>query len=153
MSIELEIVTQEPQTLFGLWAGANDKTMAKDIPALAKEYHAALGKASGDVLPFYVLSKDYDPATGSCHLFIGGQVQGDALESFTLPGGLYATLVVRPRLGLLWGPAIGQAKQAFYGRWLPQSGYTARNLEYELHTEQSIGKKPSITLHFAIEGP
>jgi hypothetical protein len=32
----------ESVTLFGFWADSNDKTVAKDIPSLSKEYYQIL---------------------------------------------------------------------------------------------------------------
>ena len=55
-------------------------------------------------------------------------------------------------LGYTYDMAVGEAKRYFYTKWLPGSGYAARNLEYELHTEKSVGKAPSIDLLFAVRG-
>lgn len=57
---------------------------------------------------------------------------------------------MRPKLGILGGPAVGEAKRWFYTRWLPQSPYEAVNLEYELHTDKTVGKHPSVGLLFAL---
>lgn len=75
----------------------------------------------------------------------------DGLEALTLPAGIYARMTVRPWLKCLWGPAIGAAKRFFYTRWLPGSFYGAMNMEYEHHTEKSIGRHPEIELFFAVE--
>ena len=56
-----------------------------------------------------------------------------------------------PRLGFLWGAAIGAAKRYFYQKWLPQSPYGTLNMEYELHTEKSIRSHPSMDLFFAVK--
>lgn len=73
------------------------------------------------------------------------------LEALTLPAGIYARMTVCPWLKCLWGPAIGAAKRFFYTRWLPGSFYGAMNMEYEHHTEKSIGRHPEIELFFAVE--
>lgn len=151
MAIEVTVITQPVQQLYGLWGKSSDKAIAKDIPALSKRYYEAIDRAAGSVLPFYVLSKNYDPAAGTFELFIGGRIEGKGLEGFQRPAGAYGRVLVRPKLGFLWGPAVGQAKREFYTQWLPGSGYRAANMEYELHTEVSVGKKPSIELLFAIE--
>lgn len=106
----------------------------------------------GEVLPLYVLSRNYDPRTEAFELLIAGNFVAPPLAAFTLEAGLYARITVRPKLGFLWGPAVGEAKRYFYTKWLPGSGYAARNLEYELHTEKSVGKAPSIDLLFAVRG-
>lgn len=93
-----------------------------------------------------------DPRTEAFELLIAGNFVAPPLAAFTLEAGLYARITVRPKLGFLWGPAVGEAKRYFYTKWLPGSGYAARNLEYELHTEKSVGKAPSIDLLFAVRG-
>ena len=107
-------------------------------------------KKPASILPFYVVSKDYDEATGRSILFIGTDNEHPALACCALPEGVYARMTIRPKLGFLWGMAIGEAKRYFYTTWLPASGYEAVNLEYELHTEKSVGKQPSVDLLFAI---
>jgi predicted transcriptional regulator YdeE len=144
------IQTNPPQTLHGLWTQSGDGTVAKDIDALSKKYHAAVGKVADSVLPFFVLSKDYDRESGRFSLFVGGLIPHEGLELFPLPEGLYAQTTVRPKLGFLWGLAIGEAKRNFYTKWLPSSGYAAVNMEYEYHTEKSIGKKPEIEMFFSL---
>lgn len=53
-------------------------------------------------------------------------------------------MTVKPRLGFLWGPAIGAAKKYFYREWTPESPYEALNMEYELHAEESMCRSSSI---------
>lgn len=136
--------------LYGLWMDSSDRTIAKDIPSLSKQYHAVVGKAEDSIMPFYVLSKDYDEATGKFRLFIGSDSLVFGLEEFILEEGRYAKIIIRPKFGFLWGLAIGEAKRYFYTRWLPESGFKARNMEYEHHTEKSVGKGATVDLIFAI---
>lgn len=132
--------------LTGLCCQSSDAAQSRDIPALTEAF---VKQAGAMTLPFYVVSRDYDKTTGAFTLFVGGNGGGD-LPRQVLPAGLYAALEIRPKLGFLWGPAIGAAKRWFYTRWLPDSGCEAENLEYELHTEKSTGRKPSVELLFAI---
>lgn len=74
-------------------------------------------------------------------LFIGSDFKVAGLAECVLPNGEYAKLIVKPKLGLLWGTAIGEAKSFFYRKWLPKNAYEALNMEYEYHTEKSIAKK------------
>ncbi len=148
MHLEVSILSQPQQMIYGLWGKSGDRTVAGDIPALSKAYYKTLGKSP--VLPFFVLSKEYDPTSGQFDLFIGGLEGHEGLNQFSLPEGLYGKIIVRPKLGVLWGPAIGEAKRYFYTQWLPASNYKGLNLEYEFHTEKSIGRKPEIALLFAI---
>lgn len=47
--------------------------------------------------------------------------------------------------------AYRAAKRYFYTRWLPDIPYRAKNIEYEHHTEKSLGRHPEIELFFAVE--
>lgn len=83
-------------------------------------------------------------------LFVGGKTRNTLLEPLVLPAGTYASITVHPRLGFLWGLAVGAAKRWFYTEWLPNQPYEAVNMEYELHTKSSAGTHPAIDLLFAI---
>ncbi len=131
---------------------SNDKTQAKDIPALAKAYYDTVGKSNGEVMPFFVISQGYDKATGDFTLSIGGLIEHEALKKLAIPAGLYGKVKIKPKLGFMWGLTIGEAKRAFYTQWIPQSNYESLNMEYEYHTEASKGKRPAIDILFAIRG-
>lgn len=149
--MEISVVERPQVTLYGIWGTSSDKGQARDIPRLSRMLYALLGIPAGSLLPYYVVSKDYDVRTKAFALFVGGERRGQGLGTAVLPAGLYAETTVRPVLGFLWGPAIGRAKGAFYAQWLPSSGYDARNLEFEYHDARSTGKGRSIQLFFAIE--
>ncbi|MCL1803934.1 MAG: GyrI-like domain-containing protein [Eubacteriaceae bacterium] len=138
-------------SVFGLLQKSNDRTQAKDIPAISKKYYETVGKESGEVIPFIVISKDYNASTKDFQLFIGGVIEKDNLETFVIPKGIYGKVTVKPKMGFLWGLSIGEAKRAFYTEWLPKSDYTALNMEYEYHTEISTGRNPQIDILFYIE--
>ena len=148
---QVTVVTQTDQILYGLWQNSSDQTIAKDIAALSKHYYQTIGKEPRSVLPFYVLSRNYDENTRQFELFIGGQLEHPELIRFDSPAGFYGHMTIKPKLGFIWGLAVGEAKKYFYTKWLPTSDFTAVNLEYEYHTEKSIGKKPEIELLFAIQ--
>lgn len=149
--MEIELSPQPGKTIYGLWASSSDKTIAKDIPTLSGRFYKTLQKEPGAILPFYVLTKDYDQATGSFRLLIGCEEQAEGLEAFQLADSAYARVTVKPKLGFLWGPAIGGAKRYVYAKWLPASGYEALSLEYEYHTVKSTGRNPEIDLFFALK--
>ena len=136
--------------LYGVSGESNDRTQAKDIPALAKTYYETVGKHSGEVMPFFVVSKDYDTISRDFQLFIGGLIESEGLQTFMIPPGTYGKATVKPKFGFLWSVSIGETKRAFYTKWLPKSNYTALHMEYEYHTESSKGKHPHIELLFAI---
>lgn len=146
----VKLIEQEERRLYGLSQPSGDRRQQRDIPALSERFCRSVGAAPGTVLPFYVLSKDYDADNGTFTLFVGGTRPYPELEEARLPSGVYARIEVQPRLGLLWGPAIGAAKRWFYAQWLPQNPFEAVDLEYELHTAKSTGRCPSVDLLFAL---
>ena len=148
--LEVRLQAPEETELYGVWGAANDKTLAKDIPALSAAFHKITGTRDGEVLPFVVLSRNYDEREGSSELFVGSKTVNDELSRLVLPAGEYAVITVKPKLGRFWGLAVGEAKRFFYTKWLPQSGFTANNLEYEYHTEKALGRDPSIDIIFSI---
>ena len=149
--LEVNIEYIEQRTLYGLWQKSNDKTISKDIKALSKQYHTVVSMPEGKVLPYFVLSRNYDEKSHNSELFIGSVIERSGLESYDLSAGEYARITVKPKLGFLWGVSIGEAKQYFYTKWLPTSSIEALNLEYEYHTEKSTKKQPTIDIIFAIQ--
>lgn len=146
---KVRIIEQNEQVIFGLSTESSDQSQIRDIPALSRRFYA---RFIGKVLPFYVVSRDYDPLTKRFTLFVGGKLRlyNKDLQQMILPAGSYGKIEVRPKFGFLWGPAIGEAKQWFYTRWLPKTGWEPVNLEYELHTARSTGKQPTVAILFAI---
>ena len=141
---------EDARILFGLWGRCNDRSMPKDVDELSGRFNRAVRKGREPVLPLAVLTRSFDKGTLESELFIGSDKMGEGLSALAVPPGLYGKITVRPKLGFLWGPAIGRAKRYFYTAWLPESGYEAVNLEYEYHTEKSVGGAPEIDLYFAI---
>lgn len=150
-NLKVTLQTKEQQRIYGIWKNSNDKTISADIRALSEQYYSMVSLPAGSVLPFYVLSRNYKKDSRDFELFIGGIIEKDGLASFLLPAGEYARITIKPRLGFMWGPAIGRAKRYFYRKWLPKRSYQALNMEYELHTEKSLHIYPSIELLFAVE--
>ena len=149
-SLEVNIEYIEQQTIYGLWKKSNDRTISKDINALSKQYYAVVSMPGGEVLPYFVLTQNYNEQSRDFELFIGSAIDKSGLESYVLSAGEYAKITVKPKLGVLWGASIGEAKQYFYTKWLPKSSFEALNLEYEYHTERSKEKQPTIDIIFAI---
>lgn len=149
LNVDIEYI--ELQKIYGIWQKSNDKTVSKDIKTLSKKYITTVSMTRKMVLPYFVLSKDYDAVSNNFEMFIGGYISNSNLESLILPAGEYAKITVKPKLGFLWGASIGEAKRYFYTKWLPKSNYEALNMEYEYHTEKSTGNNPTIDLIFAIQ--
>lgn len=149
LAVNIEYIEQ--QTIYGLWQKSNDRTISNDIKTLSEQYHTVVSIPEGKVLPYFVLSRNYDKKSRDFELFIGGAIDKGGLKSFVLPKGEYAKITIKPKLGFLWGASIGEAKRYFYTKWLPVNSYEALNMEYEYHTENCTGKRPTIDVIFAIE--
>lgn len=150
-ALDVQIMDMEQQVIYGLWKNANDKTISKDIRDLAGRYGVITSLPEKERIPYFVLCRNYDEQSRGFELFIGGTENKGGLERFVLPAGTYAKVAVKPKLGFLWGVSIGEAKRAFYTKWLPGSPYKALDMEYESHTQRSVGKHPEIDLLFAVE--
>lgn len=150
-NLEVSIEYIEQQRIYGLWHKSKDNTISKDIKTLSKQYHTMVAMPKGTVLPYFVLSRNYNEKSRTFELFIGSVIDKDNLNKLLLPAGEYAKITVKPKLGFLWGISIGEAKQYFYTKWLPKSPFEALNMEYEYHTERSTGKQPTIDIIFAIQ--
>ena len=145
------VENNEDTVVFGMCQKSNDKSQAKDISAVSKKYYEAVGMRSGEVIPFFVISRDYNENTKDFQLFAGGLIENTSLETFIIPKGIYGKITVKPKMGFAWGLSIGEAKRAFYTDWLPKSKYSSLKMEYEYHTGVSIGKNPRIDILFAVK--
>ncbi len=150
--LEVSVINMEEQVIYGVQKNANDKTVSADIKNLSGKYYSVMSSDEGSILPYFVLSRDYDKRTKDFKLFIGSILEKEGLESFVLPEGDYAKVTVKPKLGFLWGVSVGEAKRYIYTKWLPQSDYQELNMEFEFHTERSVGKHPTIDILFAVKG-
>ena len=128
MSLAVKIEFMETKTIYGLWKKTNDKTIRKDINYLSTKYHEIVSISKGKVLPYFVLSKNYDEISKNCEMLIGGDIVHDNLESFILPAGDYAIITIKPKMGFLWGASVGEAKRYFYTKWLLENPYEALNM-------------------------
>lgn len=111
--LEVNIEYIEQQTIYGLWQKSNDKTISRDINVLSKQYHSVVSMPEGKVLPYFVLSRNYNEQSRDFELFIGSVVDKDGLESYTLLASEYAKITVKPKLGFLWGCFYWRSKTIF----------------------------------------
>ena len=58
----VEIVTLGEQAIWGIGGQSGDQTISADIHALSAAYHSLASVPRGSVLPFFVLSRNYDMA-------------------------------------------------------------------------------------------
>ena len=150
-SLNVEIMELEGKSVYGLWKKSNDKTISNDIDTLSEEYYSTICSSKGTVLPYIVLSRNYDETSRDFEMFIGSTIENNGLKSLTLPAGKYAKIIIKPKLRFFWGASIGEAKRYFYTKWLPTSPYQGMNMEYEFHTEKSKDKHPTVDIIFAIK--
>ena len=76
----VEIVNLGEQAIWGIGRQSGDQTISADIHALSAAYHSLASVPRGSVLPFFVLSRNYDGRNGSFELFVGGTLEKDGLE-------------------------------------------------------------------------
>ena len=145
---DVEISEISEVKIYGFSKKSNDKTIAKDIHELSVKFYGIMNKKP--VIPYFILSKNYDIKTKDFEMFIGSIYENTLFTQYIIPEGKYAKITVRPKLGFMWGLSIGEAKRYFYTIWLKNSKYEPLNMEYEYHTEKSIGKKPAIDILFSI---
>ena len=140
----------EDVLVYGVKRRSNDKTQSNDIRSTTKKYYDIIKRKSGEVIPFFVISKGYEKNTKDFDLFTGGLLKHNELESFTIQKGTFIRATIKPKMGFLWGSSIGEAKRTFYEEWLPKTDFSPLNMEYEYHSEISIGKNPQIDIFFAV---
>lgn len=144
----IEIISQNEIKLYGFSKKSGDQTIPRDINELSENYSKIMGK---EVLPYFVLSQNYDEEAKTFELFVGSIKVNESLEKFKIPQGKFAKITIKPKFKFLWGLSIGKAKRYFYTEWIKNSKYKSLNLEYEYHTEKSIGKNPTIDILFWIK--
>lgn len=148
LKVSIEHIGQKK--LYGLLRRSNQKTFAKDVKALSKQYSAVIDIPKKRVFPYFILSKDHSEGRRDFDLLVGSVIDKGVLDSYVLPAAEYAKITVTPKLGFLWSTSVSAAKRYFYEKWLPANPFEALDLEYEYHTERSTGRRPSIDIIFAV---
>jgi len=110
--INVEIIEASELKIYGFSEKSNDKTVSKDINRLSAKYHSIIGKKT--VIPYFVLSKNYNEKTKDFEMFIGSIQENAVFEQYIIPKGKYAKMTVKPKFGFIWGLSIGNAKKYFY---------------------------------------
>lgn len=140
----VEIRLLQAGRLHGCLTETTAASLPQAVPATSDRYHKIVNFRPGRILPLYVLTR------GST-LFVGSTKQAEGLQSISLPGGPYACITIRPKYGLFWAKSIAETKSWFLHEWLPASKYRPIGLEFELHSERTVGKNPTLDLFFALE--
>ena len=147
----VRVVRLISQDIYGVWTRCNVKTFSKDIDDVSKRYHSLINKNKGEVIPYYVFSRNYNKKSGNMQLFVGSNLKHEMLDHINIPSDEYALIEVGPKFGILWSSNIQKAKQYFYDEWLPNSDYDSANFEYEYNSYRSKEKQPIIEIIFAIK--
>ena len=112
-NLEVKIESLEKRTVYGLWKKSNDRTIRKDIASISRMYHEIVAVPKGKILPYFVLSQNYNAESKGFDLFVGSNIANDNLECHTIPSGNYAIITVRPKMGVLMGTFHRRGKTIF----------------------------------------
>ncbi len=125
--IRVDVVSRHEQRLYGIWGTASINSAAAEETLFAI-YTAKKKDGEGGALYAF---RECVNENGSYELFVGGELQGEDLEPFTIPAGEYALAVVKPFLGLFWKRGIESASRYIRFKWIESSGrqLTGQRLE------------------------
>lgn len=137
--VAVECKEREEIKLYGLWARSNVFSWESEWENMMMLYT----RKSGDQGKRYVILENTD-AKGNCDMFVGGHTPGDGTGEFTVPAGLYASTVVTPKFGFLWGGAMDNASLYLRDEWPKTSG--RRLDDFRMEIRDMMGKKPSIEI-------
>ena len=134
---------REALTLYGIWVRSNVYSWESEWEHPMVLYSAR----SGDQGKRYVILENTDEK-GNCDLFVGGHTPGTDLSEFTVPAGLYASTVVTPKLGFLWGGAMDNANLYLRDEWPKEKG--CKIDDFRMEVRDMMGKKPSIEIVYRV---
>ncbi|WP_040159539.1 GyrI-like domain-containing protein [Nigerium massiliense] len=139
--------------VFGLRRETNAKLARRDVTAMEDLYADMLGEPLDETSArsYVVTEGDTHCPDDEFRVFVGGEAMIPDLERVWIESGLFAHLVVRPKLGRAWPPAIREARDYFFEQWLPVSGHRFRGIDFEVHSKESRGKTPRLHLYFGVE--
>lgn len=138
--------------LFGFWRETNLQRVRRDVTAmhdLYDEVHDAPEELA--TVRVYVVCEDDQVDGSEFRVFVGGERVIPGLDEAWIEPGLFAHMIVKPKLGVAWPPAIKEAKQYAYSQWVPAHGFRARGVDFELHSAESRGKSPRLQLYLGVE--
>ena len=141
--VPVECREREEIKLYGLWIRSNVYSAETEWEHPMVLYSAR----SGDRGKRYVIMENTDEK-GGCDLFVGGHTPGTDLSEFTVPAGLYASTVVTPKLGFLWGGAMDNANLYLRDEW--PKGQNVKIDDFRMEVRDMIGKKPSIEIVYRV---
>lgn len=150
MEPEIDIVElMKGMVLFGLWRDSDLRLVRRDVSGMMGLYREFLEPGEFEQGRVFVVTEN-DRLDGEFRLFVGGERMFPELEQAWIPPGLFAHLVLRPRLGIAWPAAVRRAKRHFYSTWLPGSGMRSGGVDFQLLSAESHGKQPRSHLYFSV---
>ena len=141
--VPVECKEREAFKLYGLWVRSNVYSAETEWEHPMVLYSAR----SGDKGIRYVIMENTDEK-GNCDLFVGGHTPGTDLAEFEVPAGLYASTVVTPKLGFLWGGAMDNANLYLRDEWPKERG--CKIADFRMEVRDMMGKKPSIEIVYRV---
>lgn len=141
--VAIECKERKELKLHGLWVRSNVYSWESEWENLMMLYT----RKSGDQGKRYVILENTD-AKGNCDMFVGGHTPGDGTGEFTVPAGQYASTVVTPKLGFLWGRAIDNANLYLRDEWSKANGI--RLDDFRMEIRDMLGKQPNIEILYRI---
>lgn len=142
--VPVECKEKEAFTLYGLWVRSNIYSAETEWEHPMMVYTAR----SGDKGKRYVILENTNEQ-GECDLFVGGHTPGKDTSEYTVPAGLYASAVVTPKLGFLWGGAIDSANFYLRSDWPKEQGVELD--DFRMEVRDMLGKKPSIEIIYRVK--
>lgn len=141
--VAIECKEREELKLYGIWTRSSVFAWESEWENLMMLYT----RKSGDQGLRYVIIENTD-AKGNCDLFCGGHTPGEGISEFTVPAGTYASTVVTPKFGLLWGRAMDNANLYLRDEWPKTSG--CKLDDFRMEVRDMLGKRPTIEILYRL---
>ena len=141
--VPVECKERKAVKLYGLWIRSNVYSAETEWEHPMMLY----SQRSGDKGIRYVIQENTDEK-GNCDLFVGGHTPGKDTAEYVVPAGLYASTVVTPKLGFLWGGALDNANLYLRDDWPKKQGLKLD--DFRMEVRDMLGKKPAIEIVYRV---
>ena len=141
--VAIECKEREAMTLHGLWIRSSVYSWESEWENLMLLY----SRKSGDQGIRYVILENTDEK-GNCDMFCGGLTPGEGTSECVVPAGTYASTVVTPKFGFLWGGALDNANLYLRDEWPKGKGLKID--DFRMEVRDMLGKKPSIEIVYRV---
>ena len=141
--VPIECKERESITLYGLWVRSNVYSWESEWEHPMMLYSTR----SGDKGKRYVILENTDDK-GNCDMFVGGLTPGKDVSEFVLPAGLYASTIVTPKLGFLWGLALDNANLYLRDDSSKEQGLKLD--DFRMEVRDMMAKKPTVEIAYRV---